>query len=73
MIMVVAFKLHEMIKKKGLGDVPYRKLAEEIGITHVPLWKMLNGKDYNPSLPMLDKLCKYFQCQIGDILEYKKK
>jgi len=47
------------------------KLAKEIGISHLPIWKMANGEAYNPSLEMLDKLCKFFKCKPGDILEYK--
>jgi len=33
---------------------------------------MASGKPYNPSLKMLDKLCSFFKCQPGDLLEYKK-
>jgi len=71
--MVVSLKLKELIAKEGYGDLPFRKLAKEIGISHVPLWKMLNNKPYNPSLEMLDRLCKFFKCQVGDILEYRRK
>ena len=70
--MAVIFTLKELIKKKGYGDIPCRKLAEDIGISHVPLWKMLNSKPYNPSLEMLDKLCKYLKCQVKDIIKYKR-
>jgi DNA-binding Xre family transcriptional regulator len=70
--MAVIITLKEVINKKGYGDVPYRKLAEDIGISHVPLWKMLNGKPYNPSLEMLNKLCLYFKCNIKDILKCVK-
>ena len=70
--MAIVFKLREVIEKKGFGEIPYRKLAEDIGISHVPLWKMLNGKPYNPSLEMLDKLCRFFKCQPGDIFQYKR-
>lgn len=73
MLMVVSFKLRELLQQKGHGEKAYRELAEEMGISHVPLWKMLNNKPYNPSLEMLDKLCTYLKCQPGDILAYKKK
>ncbi|MFH1446391.1 MAG: helix-turn-helix transcriptional regulator [Chloroflexota bacterium] len=70
--MVVSIRLKELVKKKGCADVPYRKLAKEMGISHVPLWKMLNGKPYNPSLEMLNRICSYFKCQVGDLLVFKK-
>lgn len=72
MIGVIEIKLRELIKKKGYEGVSYRKLAKEIGISHLPIWKMVNGEAYNPSLEMLDKLCRFFKCNPGDILEYKK-
>lgn len=72
MIKVIKFKLAELLRKKGYDEKSYRKLAAEMGIDHVSLWKMINGKPYNPSLQMLDKLCGFLKCQPGDILEYQK-
>lgn len=72
MIGVIEIKLRELIKKKGYEGVSYRKLAKEIGISHLPIWKMANGEAYNPSLEMLDKLCRFFKCKPGDLLEYVK-
>lgn len=73
MIRVVRLKLQAMVKKRGYGDWPYRKLAKAIGISHLPLWKMMRGEPYNPSLEMLDKLCRFLKCQPGDLLEYVRK
>lgn len=72
MLMVVSIKLREAIEKRGHGDKPYRTLANEMGISHVPLWKMLNNQPYNPSLEMLDKLCTFLKCDPGDILKHRK-
>lgn len=61
---------------KGKSD---RQLAKELGISHVAMWKLRTGwvdkegKPYNPSLEMLDRLCKFFKCQVGDILVYRKR
>lgn len=30
------------------------------------------GKDENVSLETLGKICEYFQCYIGDIIEYRR-
>ena len=72
MINVIRFKLSELLGKRGYDTKSYREIAKEAGIDHVSLWKMINGKTYNPSLDMFDRLCRYLKCQPGDILEYKK-
>lgn len=79
MLQVIASKLQQVIDKgphKGKSD---RVLAAEIGISHVAVWKLRtgwndrDGKPYNPSLEMLDRLCRFFKCQVGDILEYRRR
>lgn len=79
MIRVIYSKLQQVIDKghhKGKSD---RQLAAELGISHVALWKLRtgwkdkDGKPYNPSLEMLDRLCSFFKCKVGDILEYRKR
>lgn len=61
-------------KHKGKTD---RELAKEIGVSHVAIWKMRTGwKDknsypYNVSLEVLDRLCKFFKCDVGDIIKKK--
>ncbi len=72
MIKMILFKIKELLKKKGLSENSYRELAQEMGVDHVSLWKILNGKPYNPSLQMLDRFCDFFKCQPGDILEFKR-
>lgn len=72
MITVIKFKLAELLKKKGYNTQSYRALAQDIGIDHVSLWKIMNKKPYNPSMAMLDKLCNFLKCQPGDVLEYRK-
>lgn len=72
MISMIKIKLEELKNKRGYKDWSYRKLAKAIGISHLPLWKMLSGEPYNPSLDMLDKLCRFFKCTPGDIFEFRK-
>lgn len=71
MVKVIKFKIKELIDKNGYKNVSYRVLAEEMGIDHVSLWKMINGKEYNPSLATINRLCEFFECQPGDLLIYK--
>ncbi len=76
MLHVISSKLQQVIDSsphKGKSD---RALALELGISHVALWKLRTGwkdkvgKPYNPSLEMLDLLCGFFKCGVGDMLEY---
>ena len=77
-INVISSKLQEVIDKGPHKGKPDRKLAEELGISHVALWKLRTGwkdamgKPYNPSLEMLDRLCDFFKCDVGSILEFKR-
>ncbi len=57
-----------------------RNLAKRIGISGAALHQMIYGRKnkkgeyetYNPSVVMLDRLCKFLNCKVGDILEFKK-
>jgi DNA-binding Xre family transcriptional regulator len=73
MIRVIKINLVKLLKEKGYGEMPYRELARQMDVDHVSLWKLINGKKYNPSLDMLDKICGFLRCQPGNILEHKKK
>lgn len=73
MIKVIKLKIDELIKKKGFEEKSLRSIAKEMGISHVTLWDLLHKKNYNPSLAMLDRLCEFFKCKPGDLLEYKGK
>jgi DNA-binding Xre family transcriptional regulator len=72
MLRVIKLKLKELLKKKGLDKKPLRELADLMQIDHVSLWKMINGKPYNPSLAYLDRLCKALDCEPNKILQYNK-
>ncbi len=64
---MIIFKLDELIWK-------HRTTAEDVyqktGIGKSTLSTIRNGKNLNISLKTLDRLCKYFNCKISDILEY---
>jgi putative transcriptional regulator len=48
-------------------------LAEAIGITIQNLSILKTGKAKAIRFSTLDSICKYLQCQPGDILEYREK
>lgn len=47
-------------------------LAKETGISRSTLTKIYYSKNEMISFDVLDKLCKYFDCDISDILEFTK-
>lgn len=64
---MIIFKLDDLIWE-------HRTTAEDIfqktGIGKSTLSTIRNGKNLNVSLKTLDRLCKYFNCKISDIIEY---
>ncbi|KAF1073976.1 helix-turn-helix transcriptional regulator [Halodesulfovibrio sp. MK-HDV] len=53
-------------KKKSI------ELAKAIGITEQNLSILKTGKAKAVRISTLDAICKYLECQPGDILEYKE-
>lgn len=60
-------KLWKMMIDKKINKTT---LKSTIGITTSTLAKL--SKDQNVSMDVLGKICKKFDCDIGDIVEYKK-
>lgn len=49
-------------------DMTKKKLREETGISKSTMDKMWRGE--NVSLEIIERLCSYFDCGLGDVLEY---
>ncbi len=64
---MIVFKLDDLIWE-------HRTTAEDVfqktGIGKSTLSTIRNGKNLNISLKTLDRLCKYFKCNVSDIMEY---
>lgn len=56
---------------KLLIDKNMKKTDLQCAIATTPKTIVKMGRDENVSLETLGKICKYFQCDIGDIIEYK--
>jgi putative transcriptional regulator len=48
-----------------------KQISEATGISRTTLWSIYNRKCKAISFEVLDKLCKYLNCRIEDIIEYK--
>lgn len=64
------FKYTKLWKIALDNDLNKTKLRDEVGISNECLSKL--SKNKNVSMNTLDKICTYFNCDIGDIVEYVK-
>lgn len=46
------------------------EVSRETGISRPTLTRITNQQGYSTSTEILEKLCKYFDCQICDLVEY---
>ena len=58
---------------KKLIDKKMNKLDLQKAINTKPHTIAKIGRDENVSMEILRRICKYFKCDIGDIIEYRRK
>lgn len=72
---MIRFRLKELIAEKEFKEnrvVTLAEVAEATGVHRVTLSKIANNRGYHTSTEILDKLCAYFDCSVGDVAEYLK-
>jgi putative transcriptional regulator len=52
--------------------ISLNELSAKVGISHVNLSKLKNGRINAVRFSTLDAICKVLNCQPGDILEYSE-
>lgn len=70
---MIRFKLKELIADKefsGGKRVTVKEISELTGIGRGTLSKMINQKGANTTLDNIDRLCKFFNCEIQDVVVY---
>ena len=70
---MIRFKLAEMIEKKQFAEgrrIPIAEIAEVTGLNRMTLSKILNVKGYGTGTDTIDRLCAYFGCNVGDLMEH---
>ena len=50
--------------------LPYHVISEETGLSQGVLVRLMNSNFERVETPTLNALCKYFDCGIGELLEY---
>lgn len=71
--MPIRIKLKERISQREFerGEtITLKDVAEATGIHRVTLSKISGPKHSNVGTDILDKLCGYFECELGEIAEY---
>ena len=48
----------------------YKVITEETGLSEGVLVRLINSNFERVETPTLNTLCRYFQCGIGELLEY---
>lgn len=67
---MIKSKLHILMHDKGIRSVA--KLSELTGISRPTLYRIYNETGDRIEYGTLDKLCSYFNCQVGDILYFEE-
>lgn len=72
---MLRFKLKELIAEKEFSEnrqITLKEIAAETGINRMTLSKIVNHKGHSTVTDNIDKLCKYFNCEVSDIVEFIK-
>lgn len=70
---MIRFRLKELIAEREFKEnrvITLAEVAEATSIHRVTLSKIANNRGYHTSTEILDKLCNYFGCPVGQIVEH---
>ncbi len=71
---MIKSKLKVLIAQREVATgkkISYESLAAEVGLSKNTLNRLAEGKTDRVDLLTLDKLCRYFRCDVGDLLAYE--
>ncbi len=70
---MIRFRLTELISDKAFKErrvISLSEIAEATGIHRATLSKLANHHGANVGTEIIEKLCRYFGCQPGELLMY---
>lgn len=70
---MIRFRLPELIADRAFKErraITMTEVAEGSGVHRATLSKMSHQPGTNVGTDIIDKLCRYFGCQPGDVLVY---
>lgn len=50
--------------------ITLREIAEATDVHRNTLTRFANDRNYNAGLDVVDRLCRYFKCEVSDLLEF---
>lgn len=68
---MLRFRLKELIADKQFKEnrrVTLDEIANETGVHRTTLSKVANQRGYNASADIIDKLCTFFDVEVGDLV-----
>lgn len=70
---MIRFRLAELVADKAFRErrvIALSEIAEQTGVHRATLSKIANQPGANVGTDIVDKLCRYFGCQPGDLLTF---
>ncbi|MDR6766501.1 DNA-binding Xre family transcriptional regulator [Acidovorax delafieldii] len=70
---MIRFRLGELLADLNFRTgqrIEWQHVAEATGIHRSTLSKMLNTRGYNATTNNIELLCRFFSCQVGDVMQY---
>lgn len=70
---MIRFRLKELMADKGFKEnrrVTLDEVAKATGVHRTTLSKIANQKGYNTTTDILDKLCEFFEAEVGEVAQY---
>lgn len=70
---MVRYRLKERLADKEFAEnrrITLEEVARETGISRPTLTRITGQKEYSTSVDVLGRLCAYFQCDFGDLVQY---
>jgi len=70
---MIRFRIQELLAEKHFSEgrrVTLLELSQATGINRVTLSKMVNQRGYSTVTDNLDKLCKFFGCNLEQLAVY---
>ena len=64
---MIIIKLDDLIWQ---NKTTAEEISKKTGLGSSTISKLINSKNLNISLNTINKLCKYFNCKVSDLLEY---
>lgn len=68
---MIRFRFKELLAEKEFQEgrsIPITEIAKETGINRGTLSKIANERGYSTVTSNIDRLCEYFDCEVGDLM-----